>query len=200
VSSPPPIIAPPAPAEDLALDEIFAALIVGVTGMSGLFVRPRWQSAVPQQPEPSVDWCAIGVLNSIPDTYAYETHVSGPGITDPCADILIRHETLEVLASFYGPNARANAGLLRDGLQVHQNLEAIEAVDIVLTETEAIRSAPDFINQQWVRRVDMPMRFRRKITRLYAVQNIITATVELQDDSGDVNETFSVPPLIDRPN
>lgn len=185
---------PPKPAEDADLDAVLQQLVVGNTGMDGILVRPRWQPTLPKQPEPTQDWCAIGVMSSTPDAYPYITHVSGPLITDSSADMLIRHEQLEVLASFYGPHAKANAGLLRDGLQIRQNQNAIESVDMVFTEAGPMRAAPDFINQQWIRRFDMSLRFRRKISRVYAVNNILTAQVHLLDDTGHVNDTINVPP------
>lgn len=186
---------PPAPAEDADLDAVFQALVAGIPGLDGTEVRPRWQPVLPKQPEPGANWCAIGVMSATPDGYAYITHVNGPLITDPSADLMIRHERLEVLASFYGPNAKANAGLLRDGLQIEQNRYGIEAVDIAFTETGPMRrTAPDFINQQWVRRIDMMVSFRRKISRVYAVNNILSATVKLIDDSGHVDDTITAPP------
>jgi hypothetical protein len=187
------VVVPPAPAEDLDLDVVFQSMVSGVSGLAGLIVRPRWQSTLPKQPEPSTDWCAIGVMSSMPDAYAYVQHLSGLGFNDPAGDLLIRHEELEVLASFYGPHAKANAGVLRDGLYIQQNVFAIAAVDIAFTETGPMRAAPDFINQQWIRRFDVPMRFRRKVSRLYQVNNIVSATVHVFDDSGHVNRTVSVP-------
>lgn len=185
---------PPEPLEDAALDAIFQQVVTGVTGMPGSMVRPRWQPTLPKQPEANVDWCAIGVLSAEPDAYPYISHLSQSNITDPSADQLWRHEELVVLATFYGPNSKKNAGRLRDGLSIPQNVEVLEANQIAFVEAQGITTAPDFVNQQWIRRVDMPLVFRRKIQRVYTMPNILDASVHLFDDTGAVDDTINVPP------
>jgi hypothetical protein len=49
--------------------------------------------------------------------------------------------------------------------------------------TGEIRAAPDLINEQWVRRYDMQLTFRRKITRTYPVLNILTAQGTVQTNT-----------------
>lgn len=43
------------PAYDAALDQMFHDLVMGITGLTGDLVRPRWQAEPPQQPEHSVN-------------------------------------------------------------------------------------------------------------------------------------------------
>lgn len=190
------ITVPPNPAEDLALDLIFQALVAGVTGLDGTLVRTMWQNPPPKQLEVVGNWCAVGVLGSRPEAGAgaYIQHLNGPSINDQSGDLLVRHEELEVLASFYGPNAKANSGILRDGLFEDQNREALRKVDVAFVGTEPQRAAPDFVNQQWIRRWDLLMRFNRKVQRVYAVQNIVAAIVHFFDDSTHINRTIVVPP------
>jgi hypothetical protein len=185
---------PPVPIEDADLDAILQQVVTGVTGLPGSMVRPRWQPTPPKQPEPTVNWCAIGVIASTPDAFPYITHVSGAGITDPSADTFWRHELLEVLASFYGPQAKAYAGYLRDGLNLPQNCEVLVANQIAFVGTDVMRAAPDLINQQWVRRFDLPLQLNRKVQRVYAMPNILSANVHLFDDTGHVDDTITVPP------
>ena len=185
---------PAAPAEDADLDAVLQGMVVGVTGLDGSLVRPRWQAISPKQPEPGTDWCAIGVLESTPDAGPVIQHVSGPGITDPSADLSMRHEEMTVLATFYGPHAKAYAGVLRDGLGIPQNNEPIKAAGLYFIEAQAQRRAPELINQQWVNRWDQPLRFRRQVQRVYAVPNILLADVHIFDDTGAVNATVHVPP------
>jgi hypothetical protein len=187
---------PAAPSEDQALDLIFQALVVGVTGLDGSLVRPRWQNPPPKQPEADTDWCAISDMGSRPDSGAgaYITHINGPSITDPAADLVVRHEELDVLASFYGPNSKANCGVLRDGLAVQQNLYGLRFVDMAFVECGPHRAAPDFVNQTWIRRWDMPLRFRRKVQRVYEVNHIMSAVIHILDDTGHVDRTVVVPP------
>ena len=185
---------PTAPVEDDDLDDVLQAMVVGVTGLDASLVRPRWQPVVPKQPEPTVDWCSIGVVSSTPDANPYIEHLSGVSITDQSGDLAIRHEQLQVLVSFYGPHAKANLGVLRDGLGVTQNLEAAKASGLYYIGLEPGRAAPEFINQQWIRRWDTALTFRRMVARTYAVNNIQSAEIDLIDDTGHVNRVINVPP------
>jgi hypothetical protein len=181
--------ATPAPPEDGDLDAILQALVAGITGLPGSLVRPRWQTVVPIQPAPEVDWCAIGVIAEIPDDGPFLHHNSdGLGSTTS-----IRHEEIDVLASFYGPHAGANAKILRDGLSIPQNLEALAPNDIGYVGCGTIRTAPAIVNQQWVRKKDFPLTFRCKATRTYAIQNIVAADIHLFDDT-HVDDLITVPP------
>lgn len=179
-----PAVASP-PIEDDALTAIFQQMIVGITGLPGNMVRPRWQPNPPKQPEPTVNWCALGI--------AVQTLDDGPSIVHNGAgngsDTYIRHEQIDVLASFYGPNGMQNAQLLSDGLAIPQNLEQLKAQDMNSVDTGQIRTAPDLINEQWVRRYDIELTFRRKITRSYNVLNILTAqgTVQTNTVTGPIN-------------
>lgn len=180
--------APPNPPDDTALDAIFQSLVTNVTGLPSDMVRPRWQPTTPKQPEPSINWCAIGIISAAPD--------DGPWISyDPAHNVgpLFRHEQLEVLSSFYGPNSKTFAALLRDGLSVPQNCEVLLASLIRFVSSDVIRAAPEFINQQWVKRQDMMLTFRRKIERTYLINSLLIADVHLIDDT-TVNDTILVPP------
>lgn len=179
-----PAVASP-PLEDDALTAIFQQMIVGITALPGNMVRPRWQPNPPKQPEPTINWCALGI--------AVQTLDDGPAIVHNGAgngsDTYIRHEQIDMLASFYGPAAMQNAQLLSDGLAIPQNLEQLKAQDMNSVDTGQIRAAPDLINEQWVRRYDIELTFRRKITRSYAVLNILTAqgTVQTNTVTGPIS-------------
>lgn len=185
---------PAAPVEDDDLDSVLQMLVVGITGLTGSLVMPRWQPVVPKQPEPGTDWCAIGVVSSKADTFPYVEHLSGVSITDQSGDLAIRHEELEVLVTFYGPHAKGKLGVLRDGLGISQNLESAQASGLYFISMEPGRAAPEFINQQWVRRWDSTLAFRRMVARTYAVNNIVSAEIDLIDDTGHVDRVINVPP------
>ena len=160
----------PLPA-DIALEDILQPMVAGITGLAGQYVRPRWQPGNPRQPEPDTDWCAIGVTATRRD--------DGPAIihdgTGDGSDAYIRHEDIDVLATFYGPNCQRNAATLQDGLQIPQNLEALFIQGFSFVEARDARRAPEFFNQQWINRFDVTIRFRRRIDRTYAVLNILSA-------------------------
>lgn len=185
---------PNGPLEDDDLDNALQAMVVGITGLAQGLVRPRWQPTLPKQPEPGVDWCSIGVVGSQADTYPVIEHLFGDDITAPAGDRLIRHETLEVLVSFFGPHAKANLGVLRDGLGVMQNLESVRAAGLHFVAMDDARAAPDLINQQWIRRWDSAITLRRMVARVYGINNILAAEIDLHDDTGDVDRIIQVPP------
>lgn len=173
-----PVDAQPPP-DDAGLDAIFQQLVVGVTGLPGSLVRPRWQPTVPKQPEASVNWCALSVSEQDPDDSPAIVHNSdGDG-----SDTYIRHQKLDVLCSFYGPSAKGYAQRLIDGLAIPQNIEQLKAMSVAFVSTSGIRAAPDLINEQWIRRYDLIVHFRRAITRTYAVLNILSAKPDYHSDN-----------------
>lgn len=174
-----PALATP-PLADAGLDAILQKAVVGITGLAGSLVRPRWQPGSPKHPEPGTDWCAIGVGSILVD--------AGPAIEHDGAaqgqDRYARHEEFEVLATFYGPGGQANALRMRDGLAMPQNMEALKRDGVAFIEAVAIRPVPELLSQQWVRRYDLLMRFRRDVRRQYAVLNLQAAQIDLADDTG----------------
>lgn len=164
------------PVGDLELDLVVQALVAGVTGLPGDLVRTRWQPTQPRVPEASMDWCAVGVV--LTDTERGTAYVAHDG-TGQGHDDLVRHEQLDVLASFYGPNAARNAAMLRDGLQIPQNREALGADGLAFVDAGPLRTVPELVNQQWIRRVDLPITLRRAVRREYPVLNILSAPVSI---------------------
>ena len=148
-------------------------MVVGLTGLPGELVRPRWQPTTPKQPEPHVDWCGMGVTEQAND--------AGPAIQhDPAGDgrdHYERHQALQVLCSFYGPNAKRYAQMLGDGLAMPQNQEPLNPYAIRFIEAGPLRGTSELVNQQWVRRFDVALSFRRKIARTYPVLNLREAAV-----------------------
>lgn len=160
----------PTPADE-ALEDILQPMVAGITGLAGKYVRPRWQPGTPKQPEPTVNWCAIGVMQTRPDANpAIEHDGTGDG-----EDHYQRHQDVILLATFYGPNAQGYAQILADGMYVPQNSEALRAQNMAFVEAGELIAAPELINQQWVRRYDLRIRLRRKIERTYPVLNILSA-------------------------
>lgn len=158
--------ATPAPLEDDALDTFLHDLLVGVTGLPGDMIRPRWQPEPPTQPARDVDWMAFGVMDEDPDTYSAVIHNANG------SDEMQRHENFSVLISSYGLNARANLGLLRDGIQLEQNRAILSANIMGLVETGRVITAPALVKDGWLRRFDMTMVLRRQVRRIYSVKNL----------------------------
>lgn len=160
----------------------------GVSGLAGSMVRPRWQPEPANIPDAGTVWAAIGISDRASDDYPTVIHHGdGDGY-----DELLRHETLELLMSFYdlGTNGEASfyATQTRDGLAIAQNLEPLELAGMNLISTEEIRNVPSLLKSRWLFRVDLPIVVRRCIQRFYPVRNIlsvpITVTVENPGGTG----------------
>lgn len=170
------------PIEDAALDAAIQRMVAGITGLDGSLVRPRWQPVTPKQPEPNITWCAIGITNRTPDDNAAVLHdPNGDG-----QDHLIRHEGIELLASFYGLQGQTYAGILRDGMQIEQNREALRSDGMAFVSAGQMLAVPELYNQQWIRRYDLTIYLRRVINRTYPVLNIIEADPQFTADVPDL--------------
>lgn len=158
-----------AAAYDDALDDLLQTVFVGLTGLPGANVRPRFQAKPPKQLPGSVDWCAVGVMEIIQD----DTPAISPTIDGGAT--LQRHESIHVLASFYGPNAGALARQAADGLALVQNNEVLMLQLMTYVNNDTIRQVPELVGEQWIRRMDLPVHFRRQVKRAYAVQSLVSA-------------------------
>jgi hypothetical protein len=158
--------------DDAALDAVLQALVVGITGLPGGMVRPRWQATTPIMPEVTVNWCAIGVTDLDPDANAAMVHQQAADDGEG-ADQSQRHDSLTITASFYGPNAMGNARLMRDGLWVGQNRDTLAASSLGLTGVAGPINATTLLNQKWQRRFDLTITMKQLTLRTYPVRNII---------------------------
>lgn len=175
------------PLTDDALDALFQAAVAGITGISGAMVRPRWQPVPPKQPEPSVDWCAIGITDITPDEGPSIQHVGSlvGEVGEIGRDDFKRHETITLLCTFHGPLGMRYAAKLRDGIGIPQNMEGLKANGIGFVESGPIRTVPELYNQQWIRRFDLMLIFRRKVSRTYPILNILSADPVNTTDNHD---------------
>jgi hypothetical protein len=173
---------------DIELATIFQGAVVGIVGLPGNMVRPRWQPQPPPMPPPNVDWCAIGVTVQSPIDFPV-LKMSPDG-----TQALQRQEEITVQASFYGLNAQSNAGLLRDGIFVAQNLDVLAANGIKLITAGEIVQAPDLRNEQFIGRCDLPLRFRRQVDRVYPVRYLVSAPDTITLDAGVVATGTIEPP------
>lgn len=139
-----------------ALEDLFQAFIVSITGLEGSLVRPRWQPEPPPMPSITENWCAFGIKTITPD--------DGPYFD---TDASIRHEKIELFLSFYGEQGQNISHQFRDAIALPKNLSQLKSEQIKLIEISAITTAPDFINQQYVHRYDVVVTFRRKTTRQF---------------------------------
>lgn len=172
------------PLADLAVDEddglnaVFQALVVGITGLDGMLVRPRWQRIPPPVPPIATNWCAIGALSSTPDAAPFIQHLDNEMTLTSGQDALQRHEEIPVIATFYGPAARSYAGRLRDGLAIEQNRWALTDLGFGVHEVGGITFVPELIGQEWRPRADLHLSFNRQLDRSYADGSVLFAPVD----------------------
>lgn len=171
-----------APLEDVALDTFLQNWVVGVSGLPGTLVFPKWQAVPPDLPA-NVTWCDVGEVDRTPDYNAAFIHqpTADGGIGQ---DQLQRHEVLECLASFYGPAAGTYAATFKDGAQVPQNHEFLFLNGWGMVETGPVVNAPAIIKNVWTRKKDVRFWLRRIVVREYGVPNVVEGVAELVTDEG----------------
>ena len=167
------------PVADGALDQVFHTLIVGISGLPGNLVRPRWQPEPPSQPGHAVNWCAMGVTMSNKDAYAYQGSSDTEFVTE-------KDETLELLLSFYGPLSNAYASRCISGIQLGQNRETLYSQGVAYSEVGTATTVPVLLQQKWAKRVDVRMTFRRREVNKYAVATLVAAQGTLTADATPV--------------
>lgn len=170
--------AAPLPLQDAALENFISALLIGLTGFDQSLVRPAWQPEPPTTPTIGDDWVAHQIIDSEPDVNAVELHeATGDGDS-----LLIRHEEITWRISSIGPNAWATAGLIRDGLQIAQNREALVAAGYGLVECGRAIPAPTLVKDRFRYRVDFSLVIRREIQRQYPVLQLLSEVGTLSTD------------------
>ncbi len=162
---------------NVALTNLLQMAVIGITGLDPTLVRPRWQPQPPTQPPVTTDWCAIGIETF--DLYDYP-QIIHDGVNQ--VDNLYRLVRINLLTSFYGPNASALASALRDGFYISQNFGTLAQYGVRFRSAENIIYISELINSQYVPRVDLFLNFTHMIQRTYAIENLVGAEVDLSVD------------------
>lgn len=168
--------------DEVALRRFFQGLIVGITGLPGQSVLPRWQPNPPPMPAIEEDWVSFDIRERTPDANAYVV----AGATDEDGSTQLRHETFTLACSFFGPAGAGYAERLRDGLELGQNREPLLLAAMGYLSSAQTLFVPELHNQQWYSRHDLDLRFSRQLNKRYdilcftgVVGAIITETLSL---------------------
>lgn len=165
--------------EDDVLTDAIQGVVAGITGLDPTLVRPRWQPEPPDQPDAITNWVGLGVTDEDPDVWAYVTVMPDGSYQ------LQRTEQLEVMCSFYGPSAGGYAGVLRDGLQIQQNLDQLNANNLKLIKTGHPKRIPELVNKLWLNRVDVSVFLKYLIVRTYPILTVLSADGRLYAEASD---------------
>lgn len=166
-----------------SLDDLFQQIVVGVTGLPGDMVRPRWQAEPLPLPSLTSDWCAVGITDSTPLNYPasfYDaTFPPGEGSTQ-----VVDWEEFDVLCSFYGPNADKYSTRIRTGLFVEQNRNCLYYLGMAFISTSGRTRVPALVQMQNLERRDITLNMRRVVQDTYPVLYLLSAPIAVTTDTG----------------
>lgn len=167
------------------LSRFLQQFVVGITGIEGENVRPRWQAEPANIPDRGNVWAAIGIQRRETQGFAWERLSAG----DRPVYSLSRHEELRLLCSFYDSGveqyADAAACSLRDGLQLAQNRAALVSAGMGFVSSGDMVPLPTLLKTRWLYRVDLPLLFRRTLTWTYPVMVLAGAKAILHVEEPD---------------
>lgn len=152
----------------LTLLQFLQQVIVGVVGLQGEMVRPKFQKNVPKVlPNPEDNWCAFSIAQQTPDATAFhKVKESGNG------SVLTRHIELTIDCSFYGSQCQENAGKLRDGLEISQNRDVLRSGNMGVKEVGASVYVPELHGQVWFPRCDITVIIKRQVDKDFSVLDL----------------------------
>lgn len=158
------------PMEGLDLRRFLGTVLVGVSGLDPQLVRPSWQQNPPPIPNIDTDWMAFGISARRADNDPYQAEKD-----DGQRSIMARHEELDILLTFYGPNCLQIAGEVRDGFELTQNTESLLLAGMAYIDLSDIIHAPELVNDRYFDRADTTLTIRREVRREYRILNFVSA-------------------------
>ena len=176
--------------DDQAFEDFLHDVIAGITGLAADAVRPRWQEEPPTLPPRGTDWVAFGIVDRRPDATAAEVHLSD---SDGQRDVVGRYEDADMLCSFYGPHANGYGTQLREGLQVGQNREVLDAAQVKIKRIAGPAPVPSLVKQKWLYRADLTVTLRRQLLRVYPVLDLVKAAGTITTDMPPATTPFATP-------
>jgi hypothetical protein len=154
---------------NLTFEQFIQQVFVGISGLPGDLVRDKWQPNPPKQPDLYINWLAIGIQEEGADTFAYNS------VDQNGNNQFMRMEAITVQCSFYGPDALKYGRLVRDGFQIGQNRETLQAAKMDFVSTSTMTRAPDLVNERWINRWEMSVFLRAEVLRVYPILDFVSA-------------------------
>lgn len=169
----------------LTFEQFIQSVFVGISGLPGDLVRPKWQPNPPKQPDTSTNWLAFAEVNNDADTNMY---VGSKVVSSTIVNVSQRMEELEIQCSFYGPLSKSYMQLTRDGFQIQQNLDALTSAKMGFVNAQRGHRIPELVNEVWVDRWEMNFFLRCQILRSYPILTFLSTSGTLGAvlDSGNL--------------
>jgi hypothetical protein len=158
------------PVDNLDFRRFVGTVLVGISGFAPELVRPAWQPNPAPIPGIDTDWMAFGQTSRRIDYDAFQ----GESV-DGTLTTQTRHEEIDFVLTFYGPNCLGKASELRDAADITQNQSALYLAGMAIVDFTDITHAPELVNERWFDRCDMTMTIRREIRREYRILNFVSA-------------------------
>ncbi len=169
--------------DDKAFAVFLQGVVVGITGLAGSLVRPRWQVQPPVIPNFGTDWAAVGKGNVHFDPDAFIQHTPGEGET-PGYSMQWRNAILDIIVSFYGQSRESNADILVMGLNMPQNREALYANGYNLVSCTDVELGADLIQEQYLPTSVVNFQLRRLQGWTWPILDLASAKLTVDTDSG----------------
>lgn len=162
---------------DQALEDALNPTIAGITQLDkDTQIRPRFQEDPPAVPDRNTNWVAFGIVRILSDTCAATVQQSATSA------LVIRNQEIEVLLSWYGPQAGNYAEVFRDGLQIDQNRDLLNANELGIISIGEARKAPEMFKQKYLNRWDMTLMLRRRTARQFSILTLAGFGITLHTD------------------
>lgn len=159
------------------LEDLFHDVIVGIMGLPGNLVRPRWQPEPPNPPGADIDWVAFGLSALAPQWDAY-THFD----TADQTYYVEGSQHLECLLSFYGPDHGHHRGEFLDGLQLTENRQQLADNKIAFMSFAPPVQIPALFKNQYRLRSDVKVYFNRWVKRPYPIGYFTSASGSIDNE------------------
>ncbi|MDR1020505.1 MAG: hypothetical protein LBL73_07090 [Synergistaceae bacterium] len=169
------------------VEDAIHAMVVGLTGLDPVLVRPAFQEDPLAAPAPEVDWCAFHVADSSATNFPDARHVPDGDGHDEITDWTDK----EIRLSFYGKLSEEYAGMTRRGLHIEQNRFRLRESGISVRRAGNAAPFPELVNGKWLRRCDLVIFATLEATGGYAVLNLLQSGGPVKTDSFRDGEQFA---------